>query len=157
MGLYRELVAARPDAFRADLAMALNNLANGLSALGRREEALAAAQEAVGLYRDLAAIRPDAFRPNLAISLMSKAGVLDGVGKFDDALIDNAEALEFERIQFEQYPAASAPRLSWMIDEYIARCEKCCREADWELLGPLIEALRRLQGREKDAGGQANG
>ena len=38
-----------------------NNLAVRLSALGRREEALAAAEEAVRLYRALAAARPDAF------------------------------------------------------------------------------------------------
>ena len=63
VGLYRELAAARPDAFRPDLAMSLNNLADSLSELGRREAALAAAEEAVGLYRELAAARPDAFRP----------------------------------------------------------------------------------------------
>jgi hypothetical protein len=32
------LAAARPDVFAPDLAQSLNNLANGLSALGRREE-----------------------------------------------------------------------------------------------------------------------
>ena len=51
---------------QASFATALNNLANRLSALGRREAALAAAEEAVGLYRELAAARPDAFRPDLA-------------------------------------------------------------------------------------------
>ena len=38
---------ARPDAFTPDLAMSLNNLATMLSALGRREAALQAAEEAV--------------------------------------------------------------------------------------------------------------
>ena len=47
----------------------LNNLGNRLSDLGRREDALAAAQEAVDLYRQLAADRPDAFLPDLAMSL----------------------------------------------------------------------------------------
>ena len=42
VGLYRELAAARPDAFTPDLAISLNNMANRLSDLGRREEALAA-------------------------------------------------------------------------------------------------------------------
>ncbi len=37
-----------------------------LSDLGRREEALAATQEAVDIYRQLAAARPDAFLPDLA-------------------------------------------------------------------------------------------
>jgi tetratricopeptide (TPR) repeat protein len=58
----RELAAARPDAFRPDLAMALNNLSACLGDLGRREEALAASQEAAAIYRQLAAARPDAFR-----------------------------------------------------------------------------------------------
>ena len=37
-----------------------------LSDLGRREEALKAAEEAVGPYRALAEARPDAFIPDLA-------------------------------------------------------------------------------------------
>jgi tetratricopeptide (TPR) repeat protein len=44
----RELAAARPDAFRPDLASSLNNLAIRLGDLGQREEALAAIQEAAG-------------------------------------------------------------------------------------------------------------
>ena len=40
-----------------------------LSSLGRREEALDAAEEALAIYRALAAERPDAFRPDLAIDL----------------------------------------------------------------------------------------
>jgi tetratricopeptide (TPR) repeat protein len=43
---------ANPQAFLPDLAMSLNNLGAMLSALGRREEALAATQEAVDIYRD---------------------------------------------------------------------------------------------------------
>ena len=46
--------------------MSLNNLSNRLGGLGRREEALAASQEAVTIRRELAAARPDAFRPDLA-------------------------------------------------------------------------------------------
>ena len=67
--VYRELAAARPDAFRPDLATSLNNLALRLADLGRREEALAAIEEAVAIRRELAAARPDAFRPDLAMSL----------------------------------------------------------------------------------------
>lgn len=46
--LYRELAASRPDAFRPDLASSLYNLSARLGDLGRREEELAAAKEAVG-------------------------------------------------------------------------------------------------------------
>ena len=49
--------------------MSLNNLAIRLAGLGRREEALAAIEEAVTIRRELAAARPDAFRPDLAVSL----------------------------------------------------------------------------------------
>ena len=38
-----------------------------LADLGRREQALAAIQEAVTIFRDLPAARPDAFRPDLAL------------------------------------------------------------------------------------------
>ena len=64
--IYRELAAARPDAFRPDLAGSLNNQSTALAELGRREDALAAITEAVEIYRELAAARPDAFRPDLA-------------------------------------------------------------------------------------------
>jgi hypothetical protein len=40
-----KLAQARPDVFLPDLAMALNNQSVYLSELGRREEALAAAEE----------------------------------------------------------------------------------------------------------------
>ena len=49
--------------------MSLNNLSVRLADLGRREDALAAIEEAVDAYRELAAARPDAFPPDLAMSL----------------------------------------------------------------------------------------
>ena len=51
------------------LSARLGTLGIRLSNLGRREEALAASQEAVDLYRRLAETRPDAFLPDLAMSL----------------------------------------------------------------------------------------
>src|ERR1035441_1674199 len=53
---------------RSELARLSNNLSIRLSDLGRREEALAQAEEAVRLYRQLAQGRPDAFLPDLASS-----------------------------------------------------------------------------------------
>ena len=50
----------------SDLAARLNTLGIRASHLGRREEALAATQEAVDIRRRLAQTRPDAFLPNLA-------------------------------------------------------------------------------------------
>ncbi len=71
--LYRELAAARPEAFRPNLAASLNNLSAFLSAVGDREGALGAIREAVALRRELAAARPEAFRPDLAGSLNNLA------------------------------------------------------------------------------------
>ena len=51
----RELAAARPDAFRPDLAIPLTNMSVRLAGLGRREDALAAIEEAAQVYRELAA------------------------------------------------------------------------------------------------------
>ena len=48
-GARSENLARRLVTFTPDLAVSLNNLANRLSELGRREEALAAAQEAADL------------------------------------------------------------------------------------------------------------
>ena len=44
----------------------LVDLSIRLADLGRREEALAAIEEAAGIYRQLAEARPDAFLPDLA-------------------------------------------------------------------------------------------
>ena len=57
-----------------------------LSDLGRREEALAATQEAVDIYRRLAQTRPDAFLPDLAASLNNLGGHLSKLGRREEAL-----------------------------------------------------------------------
>jgi tetratricopeptide (TPR) repeat protein len=83
VGIYRELAKAHPDAFRPDLAGALNNQSNRLGDLardahrrrlmpvwlGRLQEALDAIDEAVDIYRELAKADPDAFLPGLAGAL----------------------------------------------------------------------------------------
>ena len=74
-----DAIDGEPDA-AGRLARSLNNLANRLADLGRREDALAASEEAAGIYRELAAARPDAFRPDLAMSLNNLASRLAGVG-----------------------------------------------------------------------------
>ena len=90
--MYRELAAARPDAFRPDLAGALNNLSVRLGELGRGEAALAAIEEAAGVYRELAAARPDAFRPDLAGALNNLSVRLGELGRGEAALAAIEEA-----------------------------------------------------------------
>ena len=76
----------------ATQAMFLNNAANFLSTLGRREDALAAATEAVTIRRDLARARPEAFTPNLGISLNNLARILFALGRREEAVAAAQEA-----------------------------------------------------------------
>ena len=73
-----EVSAARPDAFRPDLARSLHNLSNRLADLGRPQDALAAGEEAVTIRRELAARWPDAYRHELEQSLRVVAWLQHG-------------------------------------------------------------------------------
>jgi hypothetical protein len=97
---------------REDLAHVLNNLGNRLGDLGRREEALEAAAEAVGLRRQLAAQRPDAFLPDLATSLNNLGNRLSELGRREEALEAAAEAVTLYRQLAAQRPDAFLPDLA---------------------------------------------
>jgi tetratricopeptide (TPR) repeat protein len=71
-----------------------NNLGVRLSELGRREEALAATQEAVEVYGKLAQARPDAFLADLASSLNNLGVLLSALGRREEALAATQEAVE---------------------------------------------------------------
>ncbi|WP_136313233.1 tetratricopeptide repeat protein [Actinomyces procaprae] len=90
----------------------LNNLANRLSEVGRRGEALGAAREAVGLRRVLAEQDPAAFTPDLAMSLNNLANMLSEVGRRGEALEAAREAVGLYRGLAEQNPAAYASGLA---------------------------------------------
>ncbi len=68
------------------LANARTALAIRLSDLGRREPALAAAEDAVSLYRELTAQNPDVFHPDLAVSLNNFSNMLSDLGRREPAL-----------------------------------------------------------------------
>jgi tetratricopeptide (TPR) repeat protein len=98
---YRQLAAARPDAFLPHLATSLNNLSNRLADLGRPEQALTAIEEAATTRRQLAAARPDAFLPHLARSLNNLSNRLADLGdlKRADACRQEAEAILGRRLE----------------------------------------------------------
>ena len=75
---YRDLAAARPDAFRPGLAMSLATLSEVLAGLGRREDALTVSEEAVTIRRELAARWPAAHRHELEQSLRVAARLKHG-------------------------------------------------------------------------------
>ncbi len=66
--------------------MSLNNLGNALLWVGRRDDALSAAQEAADIYRRLAETNPAAYLPDLAGSLTNLGNTLSEVGRRDDAV-----------------------------------------------------------------------
>ena len=96
-------IGARPDAFLPDLASSLNNLGGDLSNLGRREEALAASQEAVDIRMRLAATRSDAFLPDLASSLGAHSSVLAALDRHHEAARMVADALRIILPYAERY------------------------------------------------------
>ena len=98
-----------------------NNLAAFLSELGRREEALAAAQEAADLYRDLARARPEAFTPDLAGSLNNLAACLSELGRREEALAAAQEAADLYRDLARARPEAFTPDLAMSLNNLANR------------------------------------
>ena len=129
----------------AEKAVFLNNLAIRLSDLGRREEALNAAEKAVRIYRQLAQARPDAFLPDLAMSLNNLANFLSGLGRREEALSAAEEAVRMLRPSFLQLPDAWAHNMLVMCRVYLKACEELEAELDTELLRPIVETLQKLQ------------
>jgi tetratricopeptide (TPR) repeat protein len=124
----RPLAQENPDAFTPLFAAVLNNLANRLSDLGRREPALAAAEEAVALYRQLTAARPDAFTPDLAMSLNNLASFLSDLGRREPALAAAEEAVALSLALSAARPDAFTPDLATSLS----------------VLGDMLEADQRV-------------
>lgn len=78
---YRELAEARPDTFRPDVAMSMNNRCSYLAALGRLQEALRSIEEAISICGQLSEARPDIFRPALAMSLEKRSAIVRMLGE----------------------------------------------------------------------------
>jgi tetratricopeptide (TPR) repeat protein len=127
--------------------MSLNNLGAMFSNLGRREEALAASQEAVDIRRRLAQTRPDAFLPDLAMSLNNLGAMFSNLGRREEALAASQEAVDIYRRLAQTRPDAFLPNLatslSVMSDVLAAldRQEEAVRMATQalEILAPFVE------------------
>ena len=89
-----------------------NNLGVRLGNLGRHEEALEAAREAVAIRRDLATKRPDAFLPYLAMSLGNLGNILGDLHRHKDALDVAREAVAVYRDLATNRPDAFLPYLA---------------------------------------------
>ena len=136
----------------ARLAGNLNNLAVRLSELGRREEALHAAAEAVTLRRALAAQRPDAFTPDLAGSLNNLAACLSALGQREEALDAAAEAVTLRRALAAQRPDAFTPDLATSLNNLAAFLSDLGRrEAALDAAAEAVTLHRALAAQRPDA------
>ncbi len=119
--VYRAQAEADPDTFTPDLAMSLNNQANRLADLGRREEALKTNTEAVRIYLKLALAKPDAFHHALATSLNNQAGHLAGLGRHEEALKTIALAVAIRRPAAQARPEIFTPDLAMTLNNQAVR------------------------------------
>jgi tetratricopeptide (TPR) repeat protein len=104
----------------------LSNLGAFLSEVGRREDALAPAEEAVTIRRRLAETNPAAYLPDLAMSLAARAMTLQAMDAAQ-AVASMEEAVDLWSQLAEQLPAAYVPWLARGLNE----------------LAPMLDAVGR--------------
>ncbi|MFC8339837.1 tetratricopeptide repeat protein, partial [Streptomyces rubiginosohelvolus] len=117
---FQALAAENPDTFLPNFASALSNLSIRLGGVGRRDEGLAAAQEAAGHYRTLADANPDAYLPNLATALNNLSALLGQVGRHDEGLAAAQEAAGHYRTLADANPDAYLPNLAMVLNNLSA-------------------------------------
>jgi tetratricopeptide (TPR) repeat protein len=143
--LFRVLAAAAPDAYLPELGRCLSNLVTSLAELGRHRVVLGPARQGVAIRRELAAKAPDVHFPRLARALNDLAFVLSAVGKRQEAHEVVEEAVRTLATQVPAAPAAFAPWMITLEQNYRVRCREIATEPDMRLLAPMLEVLRRMQ------------
>jgi tetratricopeptide (TPR) repeat protein len=109
--LCRRLVQVHA-AYEPYLANALTNHSNRLADVGRRDEGLAAIQEAVTIYRRLAQGNATAHEPALAVSLTNLSNRLSEAGRHDEGLAAIQETVTIRRRLAQVNAAAHEPALA---------------------------------------------
>jgi tetratricopeptide (TPR) repeat protein len=150
--IYRRLEESRPDAFRSDWARSLNNLADRLNVSKRSEEALKLSERAVALGSTLAEALPDAFLPSLATSLATKGEILSVLERHDEASAAAEEAVRVLAPLFRQQPKAFAHMMKDLLGDVFRYSQSAGREADQELLAPIIEQLHAIEEERSEPG-----
>ncbi|MGO8952565.1 MAG: tetratricopeptide repeat protein, partial [Rhodomicrobium sp.] len=145
------------DADRQEFALncaagALNQYGIRLSSIGKREEALAASQEAADIYRRLAGTLLAAFLPDLAMSLNNTGAMLSNLGRREEALAASQEGADIYRRLAEALPDAFLPALAASLNNTGAMLSNLGRRE--EALAASQEAVdirRRLAEARPDA------
>ena len=106
----------------------LIDLTGHLWGLGRREEALAASEEAVGICRGLGQDPPNAVLAELATALTNQSNCLSGLGRREGALAASEEAVGIYQRLADSDPAKFLPNLAMTLNNQSSRL--------WELRRP---------------------
>ena len=88
--------------------------------VGRREEGLAAVEEAVGIRKQLTEAHPEKFLPSLASSLTSLSVDLGDLGRGEEGLVAAEEAVTFCRRLAKTRPDAFLPDLALSLNNLSA-------------------------------------
>ena len=142
----------RSDADRERRAGWLNDFSIRLSALGQREAALAAIEDAVAIRRELAAARPDAFHPGLAVSLNNLSNQLSDLGRREAALAASEDAVAIRRELAAARPDAFRPDLARSLNNLSIRLsDHGQREAALAAIEDAVAIRRELAAARPDA------
>lgn len=147
---FRRLAEAQPDAFLPNLARVLHNMSVLLGTVGQLKDALSAAEEAVAIRRQLADAYPDAHLPYLAMSLHAHSLLVGELGMHEESHAAAEESVTILREYLLRFPTRYASSMQESLSNYITRAHHLGREPDADLVGPIIEALERLDGESND-------
>lgn len=147
----RQLAKVDPDDLQ-ERASILHRLGVALAGLGKREQALAAVDEAVALRRRLVAESRDAHLPGLAYSLMSLTARLSDLGNHQAALMAAEESVEILRTLAAKEPGAFIRALAGSLDN-LATSQRMMGQQE-EALASALEAVEILRQLVKDTRGQ---
>lgn len=126
-----------------ELANFTTNLAVFLSRLGRREDALVAAQEATDLYRALAKVGSEVFTSNLATSLNNLSIMLSALNQRKNALVAAQEAADLHRALADARPEVHIPNLAISLNNLANRLSDLNRLEDALTAAQEAVSLRR--------------
>jgi hypothetical protein len=144
---HRDLASTDAAAHEPSLARWLNNLSERLAHAGRRDEGLAAIEEAVSVRRRLAGANAAAYEPDLAQSLNNLSNRLGEAGRPGEGLAAIEEAVSVYRRLAGANAAAYEPDLAQSLNNLSIRLGEAGRPG--EGLAAIEEAVsvyRRLAG-----------
>jgi CHAT domain-containing protein/tetratricopeptide (TPR) repeat protein len=106
LALRRELAVLRPEVYRPQVAMTLNNLGTAQSDLNDLEAARASHKEALAVRRELARLRPEVYRPQVAMTLNNLGTAQGALNDLEAARASFEEAANLQSVDAAQRPTA---------------------------------------------------